>query len=442
MKSVTHLSAVRPLAALIVMTAPVWAAGQYDMRVDHGLVKRGSSEFTIRSIYVPDLAKPGTSLADATQDMNRIADVGAQVPCFDLYGLSESGRDLAQDAIDAMRQIREIGYDRSMLGMVRVFGPYAPTDPKARLRAARTVARRLGDERQFVYLLEGPDAGKLAREIKRHAPGLLLASPEGGDIQVVLKPATKSDKPTLLLGALPPSLDEQAHFVMPQYDESYQLLDLASALPIEAHSWTPNNSSLTPQEKADGWIAIFDGKTFNGWTILGGNQQAWTITNGVLERVESGSNGLRTIDRYGNFVLRWEWSLPKGGNNGVHISAPRAARESRVGMEYQMLGDYGKPPDKNSTGSVYDVVPPTVNAVKPDGEWNSSEITFNSPHLKYVLNGVTVQDLNMNDNDALKVRLRHGFIVLTEHNDTVMYRNIRLKPLPTPNEQMAIPAQW
>ena len=442
MKPLCVSSILRALAALTLITATSWAAGQYDMHVDNGVVKRGSSEYTIRSIYVPDLARPGSSLEDVTRGLNRAADVGAAAPCFDLYGISESGRDISNDAVAAMRKIREIGQDRSTIGVVRVFGPYAPKTANARIRAAKTVARKLRGDREFIYLLEGPDAERLAREIHRRAPGLLIASPEGGDIQVVTDPGIQSKKPTLLLGAIPPALESQAHFILPQYDEDYQILDLASAEPAENHSWTPDNSGLTPQEKADGWIALFDGKTMNGWTVLGDKKDAWRVHDGVLERATAGSNGLRTIDRYGNFVLRWEWTLPEGGNNGVHLRAPRAARASRIGMEYQMLDDYGTPPDKNSTGSVYDVVAPTVNAVKPTGEWNSSEVTLDGPHLKYVLNGVTVQDLNLYEHEVLKLRLRRGFIVLTEHHDPVMYRNIRIKPLSTPEEQMAVPAQW
>lgn len=433
--------ALRSLALFSMLMASAWAANN-DFHVDNGVVKRGSSDYTIQSIYVPDLAKPGAPIADVYRGMNCAADVGAPAPCFDLYGLSDDGRDISREAVAAVRRIRDIGSDRSIVGVVRLFGPYAPNAPRERIQAAKTIAKEFRNDRDLVYLLEGPDAARLAKEIHRRAPGLMLVSPEGGDVQIVADPAARSDKPTLLLGALPPALTNQAHFILPQYDEYYQLLDLASVEPAENHAWTPDNSSLTPAEAAEGWIALFDGKTLNGWTVLGENPSAWQVHDGILERVTAGSRGLRTIDRYGNFVLRWEWTLPRGGNNGVHLRAPRSARASRIGMEYQMLGDYGKEPDKNSTGSIYDVEPPSVNAVKPLGEWNTSEVTLDGDHLMYVLNGVVVQDRNLYEHEELKVRLRRGFIVLTEHNDGVMYRNVKIRPLPTSDEQMAVPAQW
>jgi hypothetical protein len=215
--------------------------------------------------------------------------------------------------------------------------------------------------------------------------------------------------------------------MLPEGDASYAQLEAASAHPLESQPWEPDNSVLTEQDRADGWIALFDGKTLNGWIVLGNNASAWNAHDGILERVAAGSQGLRTRDRYDNFILQFEWNLPAGGNNGVHLRAPRNARASKIGLEFQMLGDYGQPPTKNSTGSIYDVVPPKVNASKPQGEWNSTEITLNGPHLKFVLNGIVVQELNMDENEELAVRLRKGFIVLTEHNAPVQYRNVKLK---------------
>jgi len=95
----------------------------------------------------------------------------------------------------------------------------------------------------------------------------------------------------------------------------------------------------------------------------------------------------------------------------------------------QIMGDYGDKPSKSSTGSIYYEIPPQVNANKPAGEWNSMEITCNGLRVKVILNGQTAQDLNFDDYDELKYRLRDGFIILTDHGADVSYRNIRIKKL-------------
>ena len=268
------------------------------------------------------------------------------------------------------------------------------------------------------------------RAFKRASKHLTVASQKYGDVDVLMPGEKSRKKPQLTVCELPKKLDEGTHFILNADRASYAMLESASALPEESKPWTPDNSSLSPEERAEGFVALFDGKTFNGWIVLGGKRDAWVIKDAALERVSKGSQGLRTVRRFANFDMRWEWNLPKGGNNGVHFRAPRAQRASRAGFEYQMLGDYGKAPDKNSTGSIYDVVPPTVNAAKPEGEWNSSEAIFDGTHIAYFLNGQKVNEVDMNDVEELRPRLRQGFIVLTEHHDIVMYRNVRIKELP------------
>jgi hypothetical protein len=45
-------------------------------------------------------------------------------------------------------------------------------------------------------------------------------------------------------------------------------------------------------------------------------------------------------------------------------------------------------------GSLYDAKEPMVAMVKPDGEWNTMEVTCKGPLIKVVLNGKPVIDLN------------------------------------------------
>lgn len=422
-------TAVVLLALFCFCAVPALALDKYAVTVDRLHIKRGNRPFTVRAIATPDACKPGTSKEQVARTLNLAGEVGANTILVDVFGISGDGASVSDEALQAIRFINEIGADRGALGIVHLTGPAAPKSDGARLAWIRTAATVFARDTAYLYLIDGDDAGKLARAFKRASNHLTVASPKFGDVDVV-QPGEKSrKKPQILMGALPKELDE-TNFILPADRSSYAKLDAACALPEEAQTWAPDDSSLSPEERAQGFKALFDGKTFNGWVVLGAKKDAWSIKDGVVERVSAGSQGLRTIRRFAHFDLRWEWNLPHGGNNGVHFCAPRAQRESRLGFEYQMLGDYGKQPDKDSTGSIYDVVPPTVNAVKPEGEWNSSEIIFDGSHIIYFLNGQKVNDVNIDDNEELRPRLRKGFIVLTEHNDVVMYRNIRIKELP------------
>jgi hypothetical protein len=422
------IGSVCALAALWV--APAFAQEKNAVTVESFVIKRGTAAFTVRAIAAPEIGKPGTTREQVSRAMNLIAASGGNAISFDLYGIAEDGSSISAEAAEAARQVNAIGADRGVLSIIHLTGEGAPKSEEARLAWARTAAKTFTRDSAYVYYIDGEDAGKLTRAFKRVSKHLTVVSSKYADIDVVVPGEKSRKKPQLLFGAVPKELTENAHFLLAADQASYAALEKASALPEEAKGWTPDNASLSPEDRAAGFVALFDGKTFNGWTVLGAKKDAWVIKDGVLSRESGGSQGLRTVRRFTNFDMKWEWNLPKGGNNGVHFRAPRAQRASRVGFEYQMLGDYGKEPDKNSTGSIYDVVPPTVNASKPQGEWNQSEAIFDGTHITYYLNGQKVNDVDMNDIEELRPRLREGFIVLTEHSDPVMYRNICIKELP------------
>jgi len=100
-------------------------------------------------------------------------------------------------------------------------------------------------------------------------------------------------------------------------------------------------------------------------------------------------------------------------------------------MELPILSDAGKPATTQSTGSVWDVVAPSRNLSKPDGEWNQVEVTLIKRQLSAVWNGQKVLDVNLDDpkNAALSKRLPYGHIGLQAHasGTPVEFRNIRVR---------------
>ena len=94
------------------------------------------------------------------------------------------------------------------------------------------------------------------------------------------------------------------------------------------------------------------------------------------------------------------------------------------------MGDsYLTEPHKNSTAAVYDVLPALAVAARPEGEWNEVEIMLDGSHLKATLNGVLVQDTNFDEVEELRYRLRRGFIGLQDHDNYILFRNVRVKEL-------------
>src|SRR5579863_7635916 len=53
---------------------------------------------------------------------------------------------------------------------------------------------------------------------------------------------------------------------------------------LAAHLFFQPDNTLTRQEKRDGWVLLFDGKTTQGWHSFKhkGIQPGWTVQDGVL----------------------------------------------------------------------------------------------------------------------------------------------------------------
>ena len=72
-----------------------------------------------------------------------------------------------------------------------------------------------------------------------------------------------------------------------------------------------------------GFTSLFDGKTLAGWTLAGDG--AYLVKDGVLICPEGTGGKLFSDKEYADFVLRLDFKLQPGGNNGVGIRCPLGA---------------------------------------------------------------------------------------------------------------------
>lgn len=193
---------------------------------------------------------------------------------------------------------------------------------------------------------------------------------------------------------------------------------------------------LCPKEAADGFVSLFDGKTLKGWQ---GDTKGYLVEDGILVCAPGGK--LMTDKEYSNFIFRFEFNVPPGGNNGVGIRTPLATNPAYAGMEIQILDDTHKKyegwlKDYQHHGSIYGVVPAKTGFRKPAGEWNSEEIMADGSHIKVTLNGEVIVDADLSKIDKTLDGKEHpglhnekGFIGFLGHGDRVEFRNIRIKEL-------------
>src|SRR3954469_22844851 len=72
----------------------------------------------------------------------------------------------------------------------------------------------------------------------------------------------------------------------------------------------------------EGFVPLFNGKDLSGWVVKG-KAEGWQVKDGIL-RSEGGKGGewLRSAKEYGDFALKLDWKVSKGGNSGVFIRVP------------------------------------------------------------------------------------------------------------------------
>lgn len=190
---------------------------------------------------------------------------------------------------------------------------------------------------------------------------------------------------------------------------------------------------------------LFNGRDLSGWKLLGQVGEGFRVKDRILICPEGGGGKLLTEKQYANFIMRFEFRLSKGANNGIVIRAPFTAKSLAYdGMELQILDDSAADPDStpgpnHSHGSLYDVLQAKRGALRPAGEWNEQEIIAKGRRIWVTVNGKVILEADLNAIKDPAVIQKHpglfkerGHIGLMGHKDFCAFRNIRIKELPSP----------
>ncbi len=192
-----------------------------------------------------------------------------------------------------------------------------------------------------------------------------------------------------------------------------------------------------------GFTPLFNGKNLEGWV---GNKESYRVESGmiVVDPSQSSNNGgnLYTSNEYSDFIFRFEFQLPPGGNNGLGIHAPLEGDAAYLGKEIQILDNtslkYAELKPYQYHGSVYGIIPAKRGFLKAVGEWNTEKVIVQGTKIKVILNGTTIVDGDfleaskngtMDGKDHPGLQRNRGHIGFLGHGDIVRFRNISIKDL-------------
>jgi len=223
------------------------------------------------------------------------------------------------------------------------------------------------------------------------------------------------------------------------------------------------DNALTKQEKSDGWILLFDGKTLDGWDSTntppagggqgGGNKGGankggrppaaqpgaapavgsnprpcsspiglaavpsgashWEGLHGLLTPRGEPAGYLTSKGEFKDFVLRVDFRTGEDTNSGVFVRSPGGTG----GYEVQI---WKAQPQGYNTGSIVGTAKTDQEYKFIPGQWNHYEITADGDHLVVVLNGTKTLDVHDSKFPQGRIRLQY-------QKYPIEFKNIKLK---------------
>lgn len=214
-------------------------------------------------------------------------------------------------------------------------------------------------------------------------------------------------------------------------------------------------NNIPDKNQTEDWEILFDGKGIEKWR---GKSRAdfptegWKVEEGLLFLDGKGGD-IITKEKYSDFELIFDFNFTEKANSGVKYFVDTLVNKKNGnlmvnGPEYQIIDDYNNPNVKNypngliSTASTYLLYAPKNKKLNPHGQWNTGKIIAKDGQVEHWLNGVKVLSYKRGSKDFHKRKaktkfkndknygeLESGHILLTDHNDKVYFKNIKIRKL-------------
>ncbi len=135
-------------------------------------------------------------------------------------------------------------------------------------------------------------------------------------------------------------------------------------------------SVFEPREKR---VALFDGKTLNGWTLV--TCEAEVDGGDIL--IKAGNGLVQTERKYGNFILEFDWKALRDAkwDSGVYFRYDAIPPKRPWPARYQVNLRQGM------EGNLDDLKGAKSEGLVKDGQWNRFKLTVRGSKASLEING-------------------------------------------------------
>ena len=185
-------------------------------------------------------------------------------------------------------------------------------------------------------------------------------------------------------------------------------------------------------DSEEGFVQIFDGKTFNGWKIGDADAKSWRIEDGALVANGPRSHAYYMGDEkpFTDFEFKVEVMTGPGSNGGIYFHTryqesgwPKAGFECQVNVSHT---------DWIKTGSLYGLANIGVTPAQ-DNTWWTQHIIVKGGKVTVKIDGKTVLEYNeppgAQPGKDFTRKLNEGTFAFQAHDpkSIVRYKNARVK---------------
>ena len=205
---------------------------------------------------------------------------------------------------------------------------------------------------------------------------------------------------------------------------------------VQAAQSAGRPNEISASEKAAGWISIFDGKTMNGWTVIGAVR--WSVVDGALsaepasqpiaatgDSKQTWPQGfLRSVATFSDFEMTTEFYSEQDTNSGLFIRCATPEKPGGLGSCYEI--NISDPHATSPTGSIVGVQSTLPRRIPSAGKWSRFDVLAEGPHIVVKVNGDTAIDVR-------DEKFRDGAVGLQAGGPTgsgpVKFRDLKVRPL-------------